>query len=137
MLSPEDAPGWIRDDSLRKKGAQINNERLRVWNPDDAPAWISARRKREEWAQKKNEKEKSELVYLVPCKCDKCGKEFVGIYHSRTICDEETGCLLGLRRDAVHNETDCVLCEFCHTALVAALKKFETTWVNNNSRQEI
>ena len=39
VLTPEDAPQWLKDESLRKKWAEINNARLRVWTPG-APACV-------------------------------------------------------------------------------------------------
>ena len=130
VLTPSDAPQWLKNESLRKKWVELNNARLRVWRPDEAPAWISARWKREEWAQKKNAIEESDLTYLVPCICDKCGAEFVGIEWKDRICAElDDSRMVGVRRRAIHFETDCVLCRSCYDRLRQALQEFEAQWV--------
>ena len=129
-LTSEDAPQWLKDEVLRKKWAELNNSRLRVWRPDEAPAWISAKRKREEWAQKKNAIEESDLTYLVPCICDKCGAEFVGIeWDWRILSELDDSRMVGVRRSAIHFETDCVLCASCYAQLRHALQEFEAQWV--------
>ena len=130
VLTSEDAPQWLKDESLRKKWAEINNARLRVWTPDEAPAWISARWKREEWAQEKNDIEESELIYLVPCKCDKCGAEFTGVeWNDRIMSNDEEHQVLGVLRDRMRHQTDCVLCRSCYEQLRRALQEFEEQWI--------
>lgn len=136
VLKSEDAPQWIKGESLRKKWAQLNNTRLRVWMPCEAPAWISARWKREEWAQEMNDIEESDLTYLIPCVCDKCGTEFVGIDPGMggfiyMAYDREMS-IVGVRRYATHFETDCVLCVSCHDKLRVALQDFEKSWVGKD-----
>ena len=134
VLTPEDAPQWLKDESLRKKWAELNNARLRVWTPDEAPAWISARWKREEWAQKKNAIEESDLTYLIPCICDKCRAEFTGValgISGVIFSDDREMRILGTRRRAIHFETDCVLCASCYERLRQALQEFEKRWVKD------
>ena len=130
-LTSSDAPQWIKNEALRKKWAEINNPRLRVWSPDEAPAWISAKWKREEWAQEKNNIEESDLTYLVPCICDKCGAEFVGVEWKGYITTTDDS-MLGVRRRAIHFETDCVLCASCFERLRQALQEFEAQWIKED-----
>ena len=131
-LTSEDAPQWLKDEVLRKKWAELNNSRLRVWRPDEAPAWISAKRKREEWAQKKNAIEESDLTYLMPCICDKCGAEFVGIeWQDHILSNDREMRILGVHRSAAHSETDCVLCRSCNERLRRALQEFEAQWIKD------
>ena len=133
VLTADDAPQWLKDESLRKKWVELNNARLRVWTSDEAPAWISAKWKREEWAQEKNSIEESDLTYLVPCICNKCGAEFVGFEWKDRIWaeleDSRKGKMLGVRRRAIHFETDCVLCASCYERLRRVLQEFEAQWI--------
>lgn len=132
VLTSEDAPGWLKGELLRGKWATINNARLRVWRQDEAPEWISARWKREEWAQEKNDIEESDLTYIVPCICDKCGQEFEGIdpgVSGYISTDDREMRAVGVRRRAHHYETDCVLCISCLENLRVALQEFELQWL--------
>ena len=132
-LTADDAPQWIKNEALRKKWAEINNPRLRVWSPDEAPAWISAKWKREEWAQEKNNIEESDLTYIIPCICDKCGAEFVGIEcDDLIVTDDREMQILGIRRRAAHFHTDCVLCRSCYEQLRRALQEFEAQWIKED-----
>ena len=132
VLTPEDAPQWIKNESLRKKWAKLNNARLRVWGLNEAPASIPAKWEREEWAQEKNSIEESDLTYLVPCICDKCGAEFAGIEWKGRILSVDDDDTLGVRRRAIHFETDCVLCASCYDRLRRALQEFEAQWIKED-----
>ena len=128
-LTSSDAPQWLKNETLREKWAKLNNARLRVWRPDEAPAWIRKESLREEWAQEKNSIEESDLTYLVPCICDKCGAEFVGVEWKGRILSVDDDDTLGVRRRVAHFETDCVLCASCYDRLRHALQGFEALWI--------
>lgn len=124
ILLSEDAPQWLKGEPLREKWAEINNARLRM-------------RKRKEWSQEKTEIELTEMTYHIPCRCDKCGKEFIGIVFGYAICDIVTNKAIGYRRRAIHHQTDCILCTDCNDKLIEALQTFEKKWVRTQDRKDM
>ena len=129
MLTTEDAPIWLKNELQRIEWAGINNARVCVWTHDEAPKWISSRLKREEWAEKKTENEISKMVYLIPCVCDKCKKRFVGVEYGNTIWDIAFKHILGFRRSSVCRSDAYILCADCNSALILAMREFESQWV--------